>query len=361
MPKMTPIMTYAKPLKRPGFDGYCIGPYHILDVLSTGALNHRYLVKHVLTGMIYTLKTIDMCYLKKDVSLDRNVVFQMEKMRSLCHPNLICVHEVLASTTHVFIVSEVALGVRFLDSVLTYRSINEEELSRTIFRQLVNVVSFCHSFGIYHREICDDSVILTACGEFKISDFGNSIMKDGNNYRLPSGSWSLHFTAPEVWTSSHNSYDGSKADAFSLGAVLYVLLTGTRPFDDPRELEVLRKVHTCSVAYPAYLSHQAVDLLEKLLDRNPEERWNVEMVKGHPWFVDEQLPVQPLIEYSFPSFTLDGQYVTSPMTPFSNDHNDPWNVRNPRGPSNQHAIWNSPWDAALNMTKMKNPSWSYWK
>lgn len=279
---MTPIMSYARVMPRPGFVGTCIGPYHVLDIVSTSSLDMRLLARHILTNCSYLIRVVDMCYLRNGVSTDPHVIAELSKLRMLRHPNLVLLYEVHASATHVFIVTEVAVGQQFLDSMLSWRCI-DEGTARNIFRKLLDAVALCHTFGLYHRELCAENVILTASGDVKIAGFSFSYLKDSTSRRLPPRSLSVHYSAPEVWTRSRREYNGAKADAFSLGVILYILLTSTRPFDDISDVKILSKVHACHVVYPSYLSGAAVDLLGRLLVRNPVQRLSLGMVKVHPW------------------------------------------------------------------------------
>lgn len=277
-------MSYARAMTRPGFDGTCIGAYNVLDILSMRTLEKVVLVRHVLSNKIFTLKVIDMCYLRHDLTCNERIIMDLERLRCVYHPNLESVHEVFASSTHIFVVTEVAVGVKFLKTLLKWRCI-DENMARRVFRQLLDVVSLCHAFGIYHRCLTPECIILTTAGEFKVCDFWLSLLRDSDNHLLPRDQRSVHYTAPEVWTSTSDDYNGAKADAFSLGVILYIMLTSTRPFEHEDDLEVLSKVHRCRVYYPAYLSRGAVDLLQKLLMRDVRKRWSLAMVKLHPWYV----------------------------------------------------------------------------
>lgn len=305
--KMAPIMSYARAMTRPGFDGTCIGAYNVLDILSMGTLEKVVLVKHVLSNRIFTLKVIDMCYLRHDVMYNEKIIMALERLRCVYHPNLESVHEVFASSTHIFVVTEVAVGVKFLRTLLKWRCI-DENMARRVFRQLLEVVSLCHAAGIYHRCLTPDCIILTTAGEFKVCDFWLSLLRDSDNHLLPCGHRSVHYTAPEVWTSSSDDdYNGAKADSFSLGVILYIMLTSTRPFEHEEDLEVLSKVHRCRVYYPPYLSRGAVDLLQKLLMRDVRKRWSLAMVKLHPWYVSEEDVFEP--RFANGGFQNDGLHV----------------------------------------------------
>lgn len=308
---MAPIMSYARAMTRPGFDGTCIGAYNVLDVLSTSSLKEVILVKHVLSNKIFTLKVIDMCYLRHDLTYNERIITALERLRCVHHPNLESVHEVFVSSTHVFVVTEVATGVKFLKTLLKWRCI-DESMARKVFRQLLDVVSVCHAFGIYHRCLTPDCIILTTAGEFKVCDFWLSLLRSNDNHLLPRDHHSVHYAAPEAWMSNNDDYNGAKADAFSLGVILYIMLTSARPFEHEDDLEVLSRVHRCRVYYPPYLSKGVVDLLQKLLVRDARKRWSLAMVKLHPWYICEEGVFEPrLMGSGFPNGVIHGSRMYS--------------------------------------------------
>ena len=116
-------------------------------------------------------------------------------------------------------------------------------------------VEYCHSKGVCHRDLKPENLLLDENGMLKISDFGLSALYDGDADGNNSRSQLLHTTcgtpnyvAPEVL--ADKGYDGRTADVWSCGVILYVLLAGFLPFDEPTMTALFRKIQSADFAYP---------------------------------------------------------------------------------------------------------------
>lgn len=261
----------------------CIGPYELLDTLGAGNFGLVRRARHLITDQLFAIKIVEKTMLHYTIAGDMDIRREMSILRALDHPNIIQLHEVMESPRRVYLVIDLATGGDFYDLLLTHGRFAEQE-ARIFFTQLVEAVSYCHSRGVFHRDLKPENLLLDAGGRLQVTDFGFGAVKDREGAVLRTSCGSPHYCAPEVWGSAEG-YDGRKSDAFSVGVILYVLVVGGQPFNDPCERELLRKVSECRARYPSFLSEEVVDLLKRLLVRDPEKRWDLETVKTHPWFI----------------------------------------------------------------------------
>ncbi|PXF42382.1 CBL-interacting protein kinase 23 [Gracilariopsis chorda] len=272
----------------------CVGVYHMLETVGKGTFGKVRRARHVFTGQYYAVKIVTTSVLKHDLPANLDIRREMSILRALNHPNIVRLHDVMVSHSRVYLVMDLASGGDFF-SVISNKGRLPESLARRYFRQLVNAVHYCHQHQVYHRDLKPENLLLDADGNLKVTDFGFSAMKDHGHLLLRTNCGSPHYCAPEVWNGTQqNGYDGSKSDAFSIGVILFVLLSANQPFCHPIERELLKKVNRCEVKYPDYISPDAVDLLKKLIVRNPSERWSLDMVKRHPWFLAGSLDTMSL-------------------------------------------------------------------
>lgn len=261
-----------------------VGAYELLDTLGRGNFGKVRRARHVLTGLEYAVKIVDTDVLKQDLPGNLDIRREMSILRGLQHPNIVYLHEVMVSKARVYMVMDLATGGDFFQLIRS-RGRLAEPLARKFFRQLVNAVAYCHENGVYHRDLKPENMLLTATGDLKVTDFGFSAMKDHGGVMLQTNCGSPHYCAPEVWNGTQRGYDGEKADAFSVGVILYVLVSGGQPFYDVDEERLLQKVDKCEVNYPEWMSKDCIDLLSKMLVRDPRKRWSLKMVKRHGWFL----------------------------------------------------------------------------
>eukprot|EP01089_Gocevia_fonbrunei_P000284 TRINITY_DN10298_c0_g1_i1.p1 TRINITY_DN10298_c0_g1~~TRINITY_DN10298_c0_g1_i1.p1 ORF type:complete len:305 (+),score=37.45 TRINITY_DN10298_c0_g1_i1:176-1090(+) len=151
------------------------------------------------------------------------------------------------------------------------------------FEEILQGLEYCHAHLICHRDLKPENLLLDSNNNIKIADFGMaSLMEDGSLLETSCGS--PHYASPEVIMGK--KYDGKQADVWSLGVILYALLTGSLPFDDDNIRQLLSKVKSGIFSMPQYLPHSLKDLLWKMLTVEPEKRITIAEIKRHPWLVE---------------------------------------------------------------------------
>ena len=157
-------------------------------------------------------------------------------------------------------------------------------MARVYFQQLISAVDFCHSRGVYHRDLKPENLLLDEEGNLKVTDFGLSafsehLKQDG---LLHTTCGTPAYVAPEVI--GKQGYDGAKADIWSCGVILYVLLAGFLPFQDDNIVAMYRKIYRGDFKCPPWFSSEARRLITKLLDPNPSTRITISKIMDSSWF-----------------------------------------------------------------------------
>ncbi|XP_010533334.1 PREDICTED: CBL-interacting serine/threonine-protein kinase 7-like, partial [Tarenaya hassleriana] len=155
---------------------------------------------------------------------------------------------------------------------------------RRYFQKLASALRFCHQNGVAHRDVKPQNLLLDREGNLKVSDFGLSALPEHlkNDGLLHTACGTPAYTAPEVVT--RRGYDGAKADAWSCGVILFVLLAGYVPFDDSNIVAMYRKIHQRDYRFPNWISKQARSIIYQMLDPNPETRMSIETAMRTSWF-----------------------------------------------------------------------------
>ncbi|CAI0467668.1 unnamed protein product [Linum tenue] len=259
-----------------------IGKYEVGRTLGEGNFAKVKLARNLDTGHPFAIKILD-----KGNILNRNIADQIKReiatLKLLRHPNIVRLHEVLASKSKIYMVLDYVTGGELYDRIAFKGRLSEAE-GRKLFHQLIDGVSYCHNHGVFHRDLKLENVLLDAKGRIKISDFGLSALpkhfRDDGLLHTICGS--PNYVAPEVLR--NKGYDGATADVWSCGVILYVTLTGSLPFDD-RNLAVLyHKIMKGEVEIPKWMSPGAGNLISRILDPNPATRITMAGIKSDPWF-----------------------------------------------------------------------------
>lgn len=141
---------------------------------------------------------------------------------------------------------------------------------------MISAVEYCHARHVVHRDLKAENILLDAQNHVKIVDFGlSNIMKDG--YFLETSCGSLNYAAPEV--ASGHPYAGPEVDVWSCGVVLYCMLCGNLPFEDSNDAFLFQKIRAGKFHIPHYISHDARDILLKMLCVDPLARITINEIR----------------------------------------------------------------------------------
>lgn len=151
-----------------------------------------------------------------------------------------------------------------------------------IFRQMISGLSYCHRFNICHRDLKPENILMDRNKNIKIVDFGMAALQPANKW-LKTSCGSPHYASPEVIRGQN--YYGDKADVWSCGVILFVMLTGTLPFDSDGDYsQVIQTVLAGKYKFPRELglSRYAKDLINRMLQSDPRRRISMKAMWRHP-------------------------------------------------------------------------------
>ncbi|GKV03163.1 hypothetical protein SLEP1_g15517 [Rubroshorea leprosula] len=257
------------------------GKYEMGRFLGKGTFAKVYYGKHMVSGESVAIKVISKDQVKKEGMMEQ-IKREISVMRLVRHPNIVELKEVLATKTKIFFIMEYVRGGELFGKVAKGKL--KEDLARKYFQQLISAVDFCHSRGVFHRDLKPENLLLDENEDLKISDFGLSALPEQLRYDglLHTQCGTPAYVAPEVLRKK--GYDGSKADIWSCGVILYVLLAGFLPFQDENLMNMYRKVFKAEFEYPPWFSTESKRLISKLLVADPQRRITISAIMRVPWF-----------------------------------------------------------------------------
>uniref|UniRef100_A0A3B4G0N9 non-specific serine/threonine protein kinase n=1 Tax=Pundamilia nyererei TaxID=303518 RepID=A0A3B4G0N9_9CICH len=254
-----------------------IGNYRLLKTIGKGNFAKVKLARHVLTGREVAVKIIDKTQLNPT---------SLQKVMKL--------FEVIETEKTLYLVMEYASGGEVFDYLVAHGRMKEKE-ARAKFRQIVSAVQYCHQRRIVHRDLKAENLLLDADMNIKIADFGFS-----NEFtvgsKLDTFCGSPPYAAPELFQGK--KYDGPEVDVWSLGVILYTLVSGSLPFDGQNLKELRERVLRGKYRIPFYMSTDCENLLKKLLVLNPVKRGSLEQIMKDHWMNvgHEEEELKPYIE-----------------------------------------------------------------
>lgn len=157
-----------------------------------------------------------------------------------------------------------------------------------MMKQLISCVNYCHQNSIIHRDLKPENILLESNKDFnqiKVIDFGISLIQDSSK-SVQESIGTPYYIAPEVWKKHYNK----ECDVWSCGVIMYIILSGTPPFNAPDDKQMKEKILTGKYSTTGgvweAISDTAKDLIDKLLTYDPEARITAEAALQHPWITE---------------------------------------------------------------------------
>jgi len=254
-----------------------VGCYEIIKTIGKGNFATVKLASHIYTKEKVAIKIVDKT--RMDPENLKKVKREIDILRKLDHPHIIKLYQVMHSEKALYLVTEYAPGGEVFDQLLSNGKMLEKD-ARRCFKQICTALYYCHQRDVVHRDLKVENVLLDSNGDVKLADFGfSNYQKEGHLMKTWCGS--PPYAAPELFEG--REYNGPKADVWSLGVVLFVLVCGGLPFEDT-DLPTLRtRVLSGKYRIPFYMSHECEDLLRRMLKVDPDQRYTLKQVFRHPW------------------------------------------------------------------------------
>uniref|UniRef100_A0A1B6MFR4 non-specific serine/threonine protein kinase n=1 Tax=Graphocephala atropunctata TaxID=36148 RepID=A0A1B6MFR4_9HEMI len=254
-----------------------VGYYELHETIGKGNFAVVKLATHVVTKTKVAIKIIDKTKLDEDNL--KKIFREIQILTKLRHTHVIRLYQVMETEKMIYLVTEFASGGEIFDYLVTNGKIPEKEACR-VFHQIVSAVSYCHTRNIVHRDLKAENLLLDENMNIKLADFGFS------NHFVPGemlSTWcgSPPYAAPELFEGKR--YDGPKADIWSLGVVLYVLVCGALPFDGTTLQCMRNRVMAGKFRIPYFMSADCEHLIRHMLLVDPEKRLSVKQIQAHRW------------------------------------------------------------------------------
>ena len=255
--------------------------YKIGRNIGHGAFGKVNIALHVLSGHIVAIKSFNK--IKKSFPLNR-IYYEIKLLKKLRnHKNIIKYFEHFETEKYFCIVMENISGGNLLNAINKMSKFSEP-MARNIFKQLILTIKYLHNMSIVHRDIKPDNILLELDNTIKLCDFGVSTqVKKGQ--LLTDSCGTPAFIAPEIL--KDKPYDPYMTDIWSSGVVLYIIISGFFPFRGSNETELRKNIISGKFPKLNDISDNLKDLLDKMLEINPDKRIYLDEILKHPWLNED--------------------------------------------------------------------------
>lgn len=256
--------------------------YKMGETIGYGGLSTTRKCYHKMTGEVRAVKVTK----KEDLEYGerQKLLAEIEILKELDHPSICRIIDIFEDKKKFYFVQEYLSGGGLFDSLIQNVGFTEQA-SATIFRQLISAVAYLHSKKIAHRDIKPDNILFESNDalNIKVLDFGNS-RKMGENEAMQGVYGTAYYVAPEVLTGKYDE----KCDIWSMGVILYMLLSGNPPFNGQSDIQIIEAVKKGDFEIDGgvwdEITPSAKDLCLRMLTHDPSQRISAAESLNHPWF-----------------------------------------------------------------------------
>lgn len=265
--------------------GEKVGHYRVLREMGSGHFGNVFIAKDERDGSPCALKLMEARTLREESLRGYDFRTEIAIHASMQHDNIIRLRDFAIDEKWAIMVMDAACGGTLRDYIVREEYLDEDD-ARRLMRQLVPAIAYCHARSVCHRDIKPENILLTGFGELRLCDFGLAASVDVVGKRLRGKSGTKQYSAPEVLWAVDGGYDGAKADAFSVGIVLYVMVHGAIPYGRKRTADGTVQ-RDGELVFEDDVTEELRALLRGLMEPEPELRLTMKDVMVHPWYVGE--------------------------------------------------------------------------
>ena len=204
---------------------------------------------------------------------------EINSMACLRHENLVALYDFFWDDNNFYMVIDYCPGGELFDYIVKHDHL-EEPVAALVFKQIVSAIHYCHSKGVAHRDLKPENVLIDRFPHIKVSDFGLCGFINTNEM-MKTFCGSPAYCAPECL--SKIQYDGRLSDVWSLGTILYAMVTGDNPWNCSNTSKMIQQILAGNYTVPDFLSEDCKSLITSMLVVNPSDRISVQQILDHPW------------------------------------------------------------------------------
>jgi serine/threonine protein kinase len=268
--------------------------------IGQGAFGKVNLGLNVLTGRVVAIKSFKTTPIEKFQHKMKKIQYETELMKRFNHKNITKILEVFNDEEYMLIIMEYINGGNLFSFVKKRRKLSEK-MAKFLFRQIILGIQHIHSKNVVHRDIKLENILIDFDNNVKICDFGIGKVLENEDELLYDKCGTPMYMAPEIiLANDDNGYKGFPVDIWSSGITLYIMLSGSLPFNiknknnnkedmalnsikDKNNIFLQNQIVNVKPKEIENISIEAKNLLKGLLNKNPSKRLTCSQILNHPW------------------------------------------------------------------------------
>lgn len=259
-----------------------IGPYTIHATVGEGAFSVVRLAQ--LNNDYFACKIVPRSKLDSDSLLERFKI-EIHIFQEMRHPGIVQLVDLYSDKNYYYVFMEYCPNGELFQYIVDRGRLSEED-AKPIIREMLDTIRYVHSMGVTHRDLKPENLLIDSEGHVKLSDFGLSRFL-GKNHLVETPCGSPCYASPECL--SGKPYDGISTDIWSLGVIIYAMLTGQLPWTKRNQTQLFAQIKRGEYTIPDFLSTEAQTFISGLMTVNIKERMTIEQAINHPFLAGVEL------------------------------------------------------------------------
>lgn len=280
-----------------------IGPYQLRGTIGSGAFATVKLAYRSDKDIYYACKIIAK---KRMDAIKDKTRFEQEirVLQQLRHPRICQLYDLYKDSLNYYVLTEFCPNGELFQHLLAKKRLSEQE-ARIFFSQILEGLQFIHSLNIAHRDIKPENILLDVQGKCKITDFGLAKYLDKTGI-VNTACGSPCYASPEIL--SGLPYDAKKSDMWSMGVLLYTLVSGQLPWTKHNHTQLFHQIKKGHYHIPSFISDDCANLIRKLMEINPSKRLSADEAINHPWLSSTKFLPQEFYESPIVSLRMVDEF-----------------------------------------------------
>lgn len=264
-----------------------IGKYEVCEEIGSGSFGKVNRCVHVDTRKEYAMKIMSIEKIKLNKLTDQ-VKREISILRTLDHPHIVKLVEVLKNNKNMFLITELISNGDLFDRLALQQQFSESE-ARKLFAQMLDAISYCHGRGVCHRDLKLENILLTVDMQVKVCDLGfaNAFLTGSAQEEILLKTLCGTPSSIPAEILRHERYHGSRVDVWALGVILYAMVAGVLPFPQDDNDELFAAIIAGEYTIPDFFSKPLSDLIKGMINVNSEQRLTIVQIQEHQWMTSD--------------------------------------------------------------------------
>jgi serine/threonine protein kinase len=266
-----------------------IGPYQLRGTIGSGGFSTVKLAYRADLDRYYACKVIQRKRLRTEHELQA-LENEIRILQQIHHPHIVALCDLFKDTLNYYLMMEFCPNGDLFTMIVKLKSI-PEDAARIFMKQILLALDYLHSHNLSHRDIKPENIMSDENGNAKLTDFG--LAKYAPEDHLTStGCGSPYYVSPEIICG--DPYSPRRSDMWSLGVVLYVMVSGHVPWASGNRRQVFEQIRNADYIIPRSVSSACNDLIRRLLVVKPEDRITAAGALRHQWLASTPMVEKPI-------------------------------------------------------------------